>query len=50
MTIYRETTIHSYLGLSTDDKPETGVPVGSRYYAFDTQDSYVWDGADWWEQ
>lgn len=36
----------SYVGLSTDDKPED-VPVNSIFTELDTNDSYYYTGESW---
>jgi len=47
MAVLLETTIQRFIGLSTDTKP-TGVPVGSRYYEYDTRVAFVtYDGTNW---
>ena len=38
--------IPRFFGLSTDTKP-TGVPVGSTFTETDTQEEFVYDGANW---
>ncbi len=38
--------IPRFFGLSTDTKP-TGVPVASTFTETDTQEEFVYDGADW---
>jgi hypothetical protein len=38
--------IPRFFGLSTDTKP-VGVPVASTFTATDTQEEFVYDGADW---
>jgi len=47
MTEVRVTTIHRYIGLSTDTKNTTGVPAGSTWEETDTGAIYVYDGAAW---
>lgn len=49
MTIRKESAISRWLGLSTDTKP-TGatVPVGSTFFEFDTNDTYItYDSTNW---
>jgi|GEM_PF-5445444 len=36
-----------FIGLSTDTKPTTDVPVGSTFYEADTKNGYIWDGSAW---
>ncbi len=38
--------IPRFFGLSTDTKP-TGVPVASTFTETDTQEEFVYDGANW---
>lgn len=42
---------HHYIGLSSDTKPTTDVPVGSRFWertaATSTALEWIWDGANW---
>jgi hypothetical protein len=46
-TVYRITTVNRYVGLAADSKP-TGVPVGSTFWAYDTNIEYVtYDGTNW---
>ena len=40
MTVRKESTIHRYIGLSSETKPSP-VPVGSTYYAYDTGVMYI---------
>lgn len=48
MTVQMVTTIHNYIGLSTDGKPtDNTVPIGSEFYESDTKKKYVWNGTDW---
>lgn len=42
-TIY---TIQQFVCLSTDTKPATGVPNGSRCLEMDTGDLYIYDAAN----
>ena len=47
MAITHEGTIRRYNGLSGDTKP-TGVPIGSYYWASDTNIMYkTYDGTNW---
>jgi hypothetical protein len=47
MAVKLITTIKNFVGLSTDSKP-TGVPVGSTFWEYDTNISYVtYDGTNW---
>jgi hypothetical protein len=39
--------ISQFVGLSTDDKPESGVPFGSLFTERNTGSRYVWDGDEW---
>ena len=59
MTVRLETSIHRYIGLSTDVKPEPGlivddrkvtaadVPVGSTFLDADTEERWHWTGLEW---
>ena len=59
MTVRLETTIHRFIGLSGDAKPEPGqtldgqeltaadVPVGSIYLNADTAERWHWTGREW---
>lgn len=48
MTVYLESTIQRFIGLSTDEKPSTPAE-GSTFHAVDTGEEYVFhDGL--WEQ
>jgi hypothetical protein len=49
MAVTQEARIHWYVGLSTDDKPET-ARAGSRFFEFDTPAWFVFDGTDWQDQ
>lgn len=43
--------IRDYRGLSTDEKPTKGVPVGSTWYDIDgNHDVYMYDGTQWVKQ
>jgi hypothetical protein len=47
MTVKKETAIERFIGLSTDTKP-TGVPVGSKFYEYNTRVYFVThDGTNW---
>ncbi len=47
VAVTKITSISTYIGLSTDTKP-TGVPVGSRFYEYDTCMIYeCYDGTLW---
>ena len=47
MAVLQETRIERYIGLSTDTKP-VDVPVGSRFYAYDTRVEFItYDGTNW---
>jgi len=47
MTVQSMSTIECFIGLSTDTKP-TGVPIGSRFYAYDTRTDFItYDGTNW---
>lgn len=50
MPVAMVTNVRWYVGLSTDSKPETGVPAGSWFLEFDTPSWWRFDGADWFEQ
>lgn len=39
--------IKGYYGLSTDDKPTTGLAAGSKAWETDTNDVYEWNGLAW---
>lgn len=41
--------IQRWVGLSTDTKPTTDVPVGSLFYELNTGQGFIWDGANWIE-
>lgn len=43
----RETTINRWIGLSTDTKPTTDVPVGSTFYEYDTFRLFIYNGSTW---
>ena len=45
MTLQR--SINEHVGASSDTKPTTDQPVGSRFTELDTGDVYVWNGAKW---
>ena len=47
MAVLQETRIERYIGLSTDTKP-VGVPVGSKFYEYDTRVEFItYDGTNW---
>lgn len=47
MAVNLQTTIQRFVGLHSDTKP-TGVPVGSKYYAYDAYVDYItYDGTNW---
>ena len=39
--------IHNFIGLSSDTKPTTGIPVGSTFTELDTGAKFVWEGDTW---
>lgn len=48
MAVLRVATIKRFIGLSTDTKPTTDVPVGSTFYEYDTNLMCVtYDGTNW---
>lgn len=49
MAVKYVTNVKLFIGLSSDDKPSSGVPVGSRFYETDTGDTYITtdDGTTW---
>lgn len=47
MTVYLETRIHRYVGLSSDTKPADESLPGSLFYETDTRNWFVWNGAAW---
>jgi len=49
MAVKKEVAIHRYVGLSTDTKPTgTTVPIGSTFYEYDTNDTYLTpDNTNW---
>ena len=49
MSVYLITGVSNYTGASGDSKP-TGVPVGSRFFEYDTGKYYrTYDGTNWTE-
>lgn len=47
MTVRKESTIHRYIGASTDSKP-TSIPAGSTFYEYDTALLYItYDGTNY---
>lgn len=47
MAVYLVATIQRFIGLDADAKP-AGVPIGSRFWAYDTKKWYVcYDGTNW---
>lgn len=47
MAVKLITIINNYTGLSTDTKP-MDVPVGSRFFEYNTKDRYItYDGTNW---
>ncbi len=41
-------THRSFIGLSSDSKPTTNIPVGSTFYEYDTGRLYIsYDGTNW---
>lgn len=50
MTVELSTHIRSYLGLSSDAKPTSGVPIGSTFFETDTSVQSIYDGTSWWRQ
>lgn len=47
MTVTKLAVIDTYIGLSTDEKPTTGVRAGSRWLERDTGREYAYDGDGW---
>jgi len=47
MTVRLITTTKNFIGLSTDTKPITGVPMGSLFLEADTSDTYIYNAAGW---
>ena len=47
MTVTRVTVRHWYQCVSTDTKPTTDVPIGSRLFESDTGVIYEFDGTNW---
>ncbi len=44
----RETAISRYVGVSSESKPTTSVPVGSTFYEYDTGVMFItYDGTNW---
>ena len=50
MAVSLRTNVNEYVGLSTDDKPTVGVPVGSRFFEVSPYALYIFDGTDWYVQ
>ncbi len=48
MAFYLENRIMVFRGASTDTKPTSGIPMGSRFYEKDTKLMYVWYGDNWY--
>ena len=47
MTVKLMSTINRFIGYSTDTKP-TNVPIGSKFYAYDTRTEFItYDGTNW---
>ena len=46
MAVQQIVEFQSYIGLSTDTKP-TAVAPGSKFYATDTGENFIWDGSNW---
>ena len=47
MAVILTRVIQRFIGLSTDTKP-TGVPIMSRFYEYNTRNTYVsYDGTNW---
>ncbi len=44
MTVVRLSS-RVYTGLAADTKPSVDVPIGARFYEYDSGETYVWDGA-----
>ena len=38
------------VGLSTEDKPTTGIEDGTTYYTVDTQELYIYYKGNWYKQ
>lgn len=49
MSVIQVSTIQNFIGLSTDTKPTTGVPIGSTFHAYDTGEQFVYAGDDGWQ-
>ena len=49
MTVKMVATINRWEGLSTDDKPSSGVRVGSTFKEVDTGKKFIYHNADWKE-
>lgn len=48
MTVYRVTTIHRYVGLDADSKPEGDhIPIGSRFLEADDAAEFVYVGQEY---
>jgi hypothetical protein len=47
MTIRRTESELPFIGLSTDTKPTGGVFPGTRFFEYDTQNTYVFTGGVW---
>jgi len=48
MSVIQETRIKRFVGLSTDTKPTTEIPVGSYYWCYDTGTLFkCYDGTNW---
>jgi len=47
VAVQLETKIYRWSGLSTDDKPSSGIPVGSTFHETDTGDKFIYQLNDW---
>jgi hypothetical protein len=44
MTVYLISTIKNFVGLTADEKPTSGMPIGSRYLDVETPAEYIYVG------
>lgn len=47
MAYYLMNKIYRWNGLSSDAKPETGVPEGSTFHCVDTGEEYIYHNGMW---
>jgi len=47
MTVRLIATTKNFIGLSSDVKPTTSVPMGSTFLETDTSDTYIYNAAGW---